>query len=380
MRFTVSLGDLSPAVAAVTRFLPSKALRPALTCIRLDAEAGSLALSATDMDNVIRTTIPAQIETEGIATVPARYLAEVLRRLPAGTVSWESDGSDSSASLAWERTRLSVTGIPPEQYPPLPPLPEQPKYSFPQARLKRAILSTSFAAAPPEAARALLTGIELRFSPDTIAALATDGFHAAAYSSHPDAAPSDASLVVPALSLLEAARLLADNEDLVDLSIEPSHLWLHTASADLGLRLLEGKYFSILDLVPKTFSTTVTIPRASLMGACERVGVVTEAHPPHAVTATISSGQVHFHAAFPAIGSAEETLDARVQGKDLRFAFNAQQLLAAMRRFHGEQLVWELSGEDSLARIADPHDPSLQYMHMPLQMTASSAAGSGTDA
>ena len=371
MRFTVSLHDLTPAVAAVTRFLPSKALRPALAHIRLEADAGTLALCATDMDNVIRATLPAQTDAEGIAAVPARYLADVLRRLPAGTISWDGDTSDSTASIIWERTRISVTGIPPEQYPPLPVLPEHPQYTYPQSHLKRAILSTSFAAAPPEAARALLTGIELRFASKTISALATDGFHAAAFTTDPKAPGGDESVVVPALSLLEAARLLSDTDDPVDLALDPSHLWIHTAMADLGLRLLEGKYFSILDLVPKTFSTKVSIPRALLMGACERVGVVTEAHPPHAITASVEATQIHFHASFPAIGSAEETMDARREGDDIRFAFNAQQLLAALRRFHGEQLLWELSGEDTLARISDPNDPALQYMHMPLQMTSS---------
>ncbi len=380
MRFTVSLHDLTPAVAAVSRFLPSKPLRPALACVRLEAEPGCLVLCATDMDNVIRVTIPAQTEAEGISAVPARYLADVLRRLPAGTVTWDGDTANNTAAITWERTRVSVAGIPPEQYPPLPAPPELRQYSFPQAHLKRGILSTSFAAAPPEAARALLTGIELRFTTKTISALATDGFHAAAFSTHADPPAADSALVVPALSLLETSRLLADTEDPVDLSIDTSHLWLHTSGADLGLRLLEGKYFSILDLVPKTFSATLSVPRTALIGACERVGVATEAHPPHAVTATIHDSQLHLYASFPGVGSAEEIMDVQLRGQDIRFAFNAQQLLAALRRFHGDQVLWELSGEDSLARISDPKDPALQYMHMPLQMTAPTPQAAGANA
>lgn len=369
MRFTTNTNDFSVALGSVAHFLPSRAVVPALSCVLLEADAGSLILCGTDRDNIIRVVVPALVDREGTAAVPARYLADVLHRFSAGTVQWDLDPEHPHAILTWKRTRVTVQGMPPAEYPLVPQRPEKVEYTYPQRVLRRAIQTTAFAAAAPDAARLLLTGIELRFSADHIQALTTDGFHAAVFASNPAAAPGESSIVVPAPALAEAARLLADSDDPVDVSLDASHLWVGTAGVQLGLRLLEGKYFAILDLVPKTFATTVSVSRAVFIGACARVGVVTEAHPPHAVTAEIGRGGVRLHATFPSVGSAEEEIDARVDGEYAVVAFNAQAMLAALSRFQGENLRWEISGSNTMARVSAPDDRAVVYMHMPLEIT-----------
>lgn len=369
MRFSVDHTVLAPALATLARVVPTRAIRPVLSSVLIQAHDGQLTLAATDLETAAVTTLPAEVEGEGRVALPARYLNEMMRRIPGGTLLWTSEAASATARISWGRSQFSINGYDAAEYPSIPAFPDHTERHIAQGLLRHAITHSAFAAAQGETARALLTGVELRFAGSTLFALATDGFQAAAYATDPAAArPQEGAIVVPASVLQEVSRLLVDPDQPCDIAQQGNQILFRAGTTYLVARLLEGRYFAVLDLVPKEFPATVRVDRLALVGACERVGLISDNEPPHAISFRVTDGQIQLAATSPDVGTAEESVEATVAGQPVRMGFNVRQLIEGLRRFEGPQVELEISSATTLARFTDPDDRRLQYMQMPLQM------------
>jgi DNA polymerase-3 subunit beta len=86
-RVTVSRDDLSSRLALVSRATSTRGTVQVLGGILLRASDGLVELEATDMELSLRTTVPAEVEGEGALVIPARLLADIVKLLPAESVT-----------------------------------------------------------------------------------------------------------------------------------------------------------------------------------------------------------------------------------------------------------------------------------------------------
>src|SRR6476469_8731556 len=89
LRITVSKDELAAKLGVVARGVSTRTTVLVLGGIRLRAEAGELHLAATDMELSLRTSLKADVSSEGEAVVPGRLLVEIARALPEAEVSIE---------------------------------------------------------------------------------------------------------------------------------------------------------------------------------------------------------------------------------------------------------------------------------------------------
>ena len=369
MRFAIDHADITPAFTFVARIAPSRAVRPVLSSVLLEARGQHLTLTTTDLETAAVTTVPAKVLEEGRAALPVRYVGELLRRIPAGQLEWSSDDDGASAAVTWKRSRFSIHGFDANSFPSVPEFPSPPTHTLAQGILRRTILHSVFAAGTGDMSRPLLSGVELRMSDDGIFALATDGFQAASFSSNVEALrPQADGVVVPATALSEVARLLGDGEEPCAIATRGNQILFRAGNSYLASRVLEGRFFSVLDLVPKQFTTSVQVEREAFVGACSRVAFVSEQEPPHTVLLKAGDGEVRLEASNPQVGSAQESVEAQLDGETIELGFNGHQLLEGLRHFEGPRVLLELSGVKSLARITDPADRRLQLLQMPLDL------------
>ena len=369
LRIVVDHAALAPALAVAARAVPARSVRPVLNALLLTAADGHLTVTGTDLETTIVATTPASVEIEGRAALPARYLTDLMRRIPSGTLEIGTDPESGIAKITWGRSHFTVHGFSPADYPTVPAFPTTPQHTFPQRLLRDAISHTAFAAAQGETARALLTGVELRLAPQALFALATDGFQAAVYASDPNAQrPQDGALVVPASVLQEIARILTDSEEPCDVALDHHQIMVRSAATHVAARILEGKYFAVLDLVPTSFPTRIRSERHTLLGALERMATIAEAEAPYCVLIDVTQDGLQLSATRPDVGSAQEELPANVSGPALHIGFNVRQSLDGLRRFTGREILLEISGPKSLSRWSDPDDQRFQHLQMPLEM------------
>src|SRR6185436_13831077 len=86
MKLTCAKDDLVAKLGVVARGVSTRTTVQILSGIRLEAAAGELHLSATDMELSLRTSLEADVSDPGVTVVPGRLLADLARLLPEGEV------------------------------------------------------------------------------------------------------------------------------------------------------------------------------------------------------------------------------------------------------------------------------------------------------
>lgn len=368
MKFTADLSALTSAIVTAARIVPTHSVRPALGAILINAENDRLSLTASDLQTSINLTVPAIVEEPGAVAIPGRHLADVIRHLPAGTVT--AMASTANMVVSWGKSRFSLSGFLPEEYPAAFQFTKQPTNNVSQRTLRDAILHSAFAAATPPCPRTLLTGVQLQLQEKNLFALATDGFRVALYKTDVSLSrPDDSSMVVPALALMEVARLLNNPEQDCAVTIRNNQVFFHVGDICLATRILEGKYFAVLDMVPNLFPHRAQVPHDALLDACERVALVSAEDPASPIHLNTENGILRISAtSMENGGAAEEYIDAQLAGDPIHTLVNSNHLIDGLRHIKSNNTLLEFSGVNSLIRITDPEGDQFQFMMMPLQM------------
>src|SRR4029450_10490817 len=89
LRVTCPREELTRALGIVSRGVSTRTTVQILAGILLRASEEKLELAATDMELSLRTSLEAQVETEGSVVVPGRLLLELARLLPDAEVTLE---------------------------------------------------------------------------------------------------------------------------------------------------------------------------------------------------------------------------------------------------------------------------------------------------
>ena len=115
MKFRCDRDDLSEALQTVQRGVSTRPGIPALTGVLLEAGPDILTLTTTDLEVSARLTVPVQAQEQGVALIPARLLADMVKSLPQAPV--ELDADQSQARIQCGPSREPCASFPPRTSP-----------------------------------------------------------------------------------------------------------------------------------------------------------------------------------------------------------------------------------------------------------------------
>ncbi|MEX0588947.1 MAG: DNA polymerase III subunit beta [Cyanobium sp.] len=380
MKLVCSQSELSTSLQLVSRAVASRPTHPVLANVLLTADAGTgrLSLTGFDLSLGIQTSLPASVETSGAITLPARLFGEIVSRL----------SSDSPITLHClegaeqvELTSLSgsyqMRGMPAEDFPDLPLVQSGSPIRFEADALVKGLRATLFASSGDEA-KQLLTGVHLRLDPAGLECAATDGHRLAVlcleHASDPATAAVDGepfAVTVPARSLRELERLLSGRQSEEPLSLfcdrgQVVFLW---ADQVLTSRSLDGTYPNYRQLIPDSFSRTISLDRRALVSGLERVAVLADQHNNVVkLTAEPATGQLLIQADAQDVGSGSEALAASISGDAIQIAFNVRYLLDGLKAMACDQVLLQCNAPTTPAILTPADGAQFTYLVMPVQI------------
>src|SRR5438477_2884740 len=87
MEITVSRAELLRELTAAQGVVERKTTIPILSNFLFEASDDKLTITATDLDQSLRTSCAAKIKKAGACTIPARKLYDYIKLLPDGDIS-----------------------------------------------------------------------------------------------------------------------------------------------------------------------------------------------------------------------------------------------------------------------------------------------------
>ena len=366
MRFTCEKSMLAAGLNIASRTVAVKSSLSVIEGILCRADSG-LSLTGYNMETAITYQIDAEIADPGACILPARLFADIVRRLPEGTVTVVVDENYKvSIRAGFASFTISAEGA--DDYPDLPDVGDGRSIRIPQNALKEMISGTIFAVSENQG-RPIHTGVKFEVENDSISAIAVDGFRLARRTYHPEVPTQrELSFVVPAGGLKEVEKILQDTDEDAAFTLGQKHILYQIGNATLICRLLEGDFLDWRRVVPTNCPVKLAANVGDLASSIERVGLIVSEKYKSPVRCVFSN-QVLLMKTSTTIGAAEDRCAIAGDGKELEVGFNVRYLADALRVIPSEEVVMELTNGLSpivLPQADDKHDFS--YMVLPVRI------------
>jgi DNA polymerase III subunit beta len=347
MKFTITRERLQEGLLAVAASVPTKTTLPVLANILVEATKDGLRLSGTDLDIAVSTVVPADVDTEGAVTLPAKKLVEIVRELPSASIRVTGAG-EQRVNLECGRSRFKLLGIPKDEFPSFPPVKFDKTWTAASADLQKLINHVAFAASTEES-RPILNGVLWELRSDRMRMVATNGHRLARMDVPISGGKASADLIVPPKALEQIRRLFGAGDE-IQIAKSDNHLGFKRGDTVVFTRLIEGPYPNTEQVIPRENDKSATVDKQALASAIRRVGVVASDQT-HRVRLAFSSGMVKFSVNTPDLGEASDEIPVAYEGDTLEIGFNATYLLEILKYMPTDEVRFTLKAPERAATI-----------------------------
>ncbi len=354
--------SLSDAIDGVSKAVSSKSMMPVLEGILLKAEQSVLTLTGYDLEMAIVTKIACNVLEEGELVLPGKLFGEMIRRTESGEVEISST-KDLQVQVKGGITEFNFTALPAEDFPALPTPGAEPVATVEPAVLRKMIDSTIYAVSQDEK-RPAHTGELLAFGKDALTVVALDGFRLA-LAQRPVEAKKELSIIVPAKTLLEVSRLLAETDQKVDISANHRYVVFAAGNYVVISRLLEGAFLDYKKVIPEGSKARVVVNVKEFIAAIERASLVITERLKNPLRVEFS-GPITIRCQ-TALGKVSDSVEAKLEGEEMEIGFNNRYLLDALRNTGAEQVAFELTGPLSPAKILPLEGEDFLFLVLPVR-------------
>lgn len=373
MKLSCLQENLNKGLSIVGRAVATRTTLPITSNVLLTAEQSRLKLVATNLEMAISYWIGAKVEEEGTITVPARLLTEFVASLPNENIDIELSSRTKTLSLKCARFEARISGVDAKDFPPIPDINEGIKTKLDVDTLGKGISHVAFAAATEES-RPVLTGVDARFNNDELILAAADGFRLAVYKLNlSESVNQQAEVIIPARTLTELNRMMSDEEEGVDVTINPnkSQALFRMKNTELVSQLVQGTFPQYDQLIPQSHTTRVTVDVADFLRATRTASIF--ARDGSGIVRLVAGsdgdsapGKLTISARSEEIGDDVGEIDAAVEGEEMKIAFNGKYLIDVLGVLNESQAILETTNSSSPGVIRPVGSDNYVHVVMPM--------------
>jgi DNA polymerase-3 subunit beta len=229
-------------------------------------------------------------------------------------------------------------------------------------------------AAATEESRPVLTGVDAQFNGDQLTLAAADGFRLAVFKL-PLLAPVEqpAEVIIPARTLAELNRLMGDQEEAVEITVDPnkSQALFRLKNVELVSQLVQGTFPNYAQLIPQSYNTRMVVSVEEFLRATKTAsifardgsGIVRLVITPGS---DLTPGKVTVSARSEEVGDDVGEIDATVEGGEAKIAFNGKYLTDVLSVLREPQVALETTNPSSPGVIRPVGVDNYVHVIMPM--------------
>src|ERR1022692_1736568 len=338
MEIIVSRENLVKELTATQSVVERKTTIPILSNFLIEAEGDRLNITATDLDQAIRTSAAVKVKKPGACTIPARKLYDYVKLLPEGDISIKLL-DNHWVQIRSGRSNTKMVGMARANYPQVPEFPTVAATSISTLALKTLIARTIFAISNEES-RYTLNGALLVIKAESLAMVATDG-HRLAYVEKPnetlEGISGEKRILIPRKALQELQQLLssAGDEDKVEFADDEHTLFFRVGHRTLSTRKLSGQFPNYEAVMPRDNSKFAVVRPSELSAAIQRVAQFADERS-GAIRMRLEGNELKISANSTESGESEDTIDTPYSSDPIVVGFNSVYILDFLKALSNE--------------------------------------------
>lgn len=374
---TVTRAELLRELTAAQSVVERKTTIPILSNFLFEATDDRLTITATDLDQSLRTSCPAKVKKPGACTVPARKLYDYIRLLPEGEISIKLM-DNHWVQIRAGRSNTKMVGMARANFPQVPEFPAVGGVKIAAPSLRSMISKTIFAISSEES-RYTLNGALLVLKAESMAMVATDGHrlaHVERLGETLDGVSGEKKTLIPRKALGELNSLLGstptqEDNDFVEFADDETTLFFRIGGRVLTSRKLTGQFPNYEAVLPRDNNKFVIVRSEDLMGALQRVSQFADERS-GAIKIRLEQNELRISSSSTDAGESEDSIETPYNYDPLVVGFNSSYLIDFLKaigntgevrlEFKDAQSAGQMRPEDA------NEDQKYRYILMPMRI------------
>ena len=363
----IAKNELLPRILMVAGAVDKRQSLAILANILLRIEQNKLVLTATDLEIEISACMDCVSSfSEGQITVPAKKFIDILRSLDDDVIPGIKYQS-GVVVIKSGRSQFKLATLPAEQFPSSDHDAVEVEFSLARSELIHLLQSTYFAMSQQDV-RVFLNGLLLEFDGTTITAVATDGHRMAISKIVLVTSLSHHRLLLPRKGVLEMLRLLNSiTDETIQIMAGTNYLRVLTNDYQFTTKLIEARFPPYTKAIPQNNDKFVLVDKDCLKRALSRIVILAHEksravllHLQQSCLTLIANNQEH--------EEAMESIEAQVDGNDLKIGINAGYLLDVLNFIPDTLVRLSMSTTDRSILVESLDNEYYQYIIMPMKL------------
>jgi len=364
LEISISRQDLLRELTATQSVVERKTTIPILSNFLIEAEGDKVVITATDLDQSIKTSCAAKVKKSGSCTIPARKLYDYIKLLPDGDISIKLM-ENHWIQIRSGRSNTKMVGMARANFPQVPEFPQTSITSIPAASLNNCISKTIFAISNEES-RYTLNGALLILKAESLAMVATDG-HRLAHIEKSGETLSNVSgerkTLIPRKALAELHSLLSNTDaETIEFADDDNTLFFRIGHRVLTSRKLTGQFPNYEAVMPRDKQKFVVVRCEDLMGSIQRVAQFADERS-GAVKVRLEQNELKISSSSTDSGESEDTIETPYSFDPLVVGFNSSYLIDFLKAIgNAGEVRLEFKDAQSAGQVR-PEDADDEYKY-----------------
>lgn len=363
MKAVLDQKELLEKLELVAKVSTKHVTLPVLQCVLLVAEGNSLTIRATNLEIAMEARVAARVVENGVVAVPASVLLQTVTLGGQKEVVLRDDGGNLVVDGSGSETLIKT--MPHDEFPSIPKV-EGRGQVIGNHMFSLGVRSAAFAASVSSIKPELGSVYIFQKKEHSLTFVATDSFRLMEKTIPQKGVVFESSVLLPQKNAVELSRVLDANPNIDPICRYNDHQF--SLEFDNGVyitsRLVSGSFPDYEQIMPKEFTTTVTILKEDLAHAFKRTSIFLNRF--FQVGLRIGSGLLTVSALGGEVGTTTESIKAETSGEELTLNFNQRYLSDVLAHLVDDSVVLHFSGIGRPLIIKGLSDSSVRYLVMPM--------------
>ncbi len=371
---TVSRSDLMEGLNSLQNITNKRVTLAILSNILIAAEEDGIVLTGTDLEVGLRIKIPAEINGQGILTLPSRKIFEIVRESGSEKITIQ-ETENSWVVISAGLSTYNLAGLASDEFPEFPKFDENNFVSFEAGIFSDLIDKVIFSVANEEENAYSLTNVlfekEKKDERSYLRMISSDG-HRLSIMEKDVAADIDLLTIqegtlIPKKGVQELKKF-CDNRDSVEISFEKEKLIAKDNESVMVIRLKQGEfpqYRAIVNAVQ--LENKITIERRPFLDSLKRINLFTE-DIFHTIQLEIENGKMILSSQNVDLGNAKDIQDIQYDGEPLLLGFNCRYFIETLQVMECDSVDAYINSNNSPCLMKSDRDEGFLSIIMPMQL------------
>ena len=373
MKYLLDREPLHRILANIASVVERVKVNPILGNVKLQFLQSEMVLTTTDTELQMSARMDLPEGEMGSAfeiTVGAQKLLEITSSVSDETLALEFE--NGRMVVHTDRSVFTLATMPAGTFPVLDMNQAESTLTIPKKLLKQLLSSVAFAISSKNH-RATLRGMLLEAEGSTVNVVTTDG-HRLARACYEQEESSQYSLIVPRKAVLEIMRLLGDDDDMLELSLNQhmiSFNLLGQHNLTFASKLIIGTFPAYRSVIPTDNNCTFRADRVELGKVIKQATLINrDLGVSGSVHLQLESDQCTVSCTNPDGERAEIIIAAQYDGEPMPIAFNASYLQDVLSCCSNDEVALSLSDKNtSSVLIEEKSDSGMRVQHVIMPIT-----------